>query len=99
MVMFRVVLRKEAAEPPPPLALLGCNNLGKFRDIGWNDEPERLQMMDDATLIPSSELDGHIPQYLLWETAVFPANRLSGRGCGSTMVPPQSDRVEPNGDD
>ncbi len=32
-------------------------------------------MMDNATIIPSVELSGFIPQYSLWETVVFPATK------------------------
>jgi hypothetical protein len=76
MVTFRAVSRKEAAigpSSPTSSLLLGCNDVSKFRDIGWKNEPVRLQMMDNATIIPSVELSGLIPQYSLWETVVFPA--------------------------
>ena len=73
MVTFRTVSRKEVGPSSPTSLLLGCNDVSKFRDVGWKNEPERLNMMDNATLIPSLELGGHIPQYSLWETVVFPA--------------------------
>jgi hypothetical protein len=72
MVTFKAVSRKETIGPSPS-SLLGCNDVSKFRDIGWKNEPDRLQMMNNATLIPSLKLGGHIPQYSLWETVVFPA--------------------------
>jgi hypothetical protein len=75
MVTTRAVSRKEAAGNLPS-SRLGCNDVSRFKDIGWHNEPEkRNQFIENATLIPSLLLFGDIPQYSLWETAVFPSNR------------------------
>ncbi|KAL3816349.1 hypothetical protein ACHAXA_011449 [Cyclostephanos tholiformis] len=75
MVTTRAVSRKEASWHSRS-SLLGCKDVSKFKDIGWRNEPEkRLQFIENATLIPSLELMGDIPQYSLWETVVFPAKR------------------------
>ena len=72
LVTFRAVSRREANGPSPP-SLLGCHDVGKFRDIGGGgDFDAGGKYSNDSTLIPSLELDGTRAQYSLWETVVFP---------------------------
>jgi hypothetical protein len=71
MVTFRAVSRKEANGPS---SLLRCDDVDKFKDIGWSGEFEPGgKYSNDSTLIPSLALNAWIPQYSLWETVVFPA--------------------------
>jgi hypothetical protein len=75
MVTTRAAPRKEAAGNFSS-SVLGCNDVGRFKDIGWHNEPEkRNQFIENTMLIPSLQLFGSIPQYSLWETVVFPSNR------------------------
>ncbi|KAL3790622.1 hypothetical protein ACHAW5_004189 [Stephanodiscus triporus] len=72
MVTFRAVSRKEANGSSPP-SLLGCDDIDKFRDIGWEGGFDTGgKYSNDSTLIPSLELDGTLSKYSLWETVVFP---------------------------
>ena len=73
LVTFRAVSRREANGPSSPPSLLGCDDVGKFRDIGGGaDFDAGGKYSNDSTLIPSLELDGTRAQYSLWETVVFP---------------------------
>jgi hypothetical protein len=67
------VSRREANGPSSPPSLLGCDDVGKFRDIGGGaDFYAGGKYSNDSSLIPSLELDGTRAQYSLWETVVFP---------------------------
>ena len=71
MVTFRAVSKKEANDPTP--SLLGCDDIDKVKDLGWEGEFEIGGIYaEDPSIIPALTFDGRIPQHSLWETVVFP---------------------------
>jgi hypothetical protein len=70
MVTFQPVSRKEAKLMS---SLLGCDDVERFRDLGWEGDFDiGGKFANDSTIIPSLLIEGWIPQYSLWETIVFP---------------------------
>ena len=60
-VTFHPVTRKDLKENPSPPPVFGCNDIDRF-----------LPDENGAVAFPSVELDGSLPQFTLWYTAVFP---------------------------
>jgi hypothetical protein len=70
MVTFRPVSKKDAKLMS---SLLGCDDVERFRDLGWEGDFDiGGKFANDSTIIPSLLIEGWIPQYSLWETIVFP---------------------------
>ncbi len=73
MVTFRALSRKEA-NLSPPSSLLGCDDVDKIKDLGWEGEFDFGGIYaNDPSIIPALTFEGSITQYSLWETVVFPA--------------------------
>ena len=69
MVSFRPVTRKESNKTS---TLLKCNDVDKFRDLGWQGDFDiGGQYANDTMIIPSLLFEGKIPEFSLWETIVF----------------------------
>jgi hypothetical protein len=60
-VTFQAVSRNDLNNSPSNIPTFGCNDVNKFEELE-----------DGTTLIPSIGLDGSLPRFSLWETAVFP---------------------------
>lgn len=69
MVSFRPMTRNEANRT---FSLLKCNDVDKFRDLGWmGDFDIGGKYANDSMIIPSLLFEGKIPEFSLWETIVF----------------------------